>query len=188
MKDPNPAKKPGFFSRHWFSILLILLALGLAGYLWVNNELALKKQMQAFKTEKNELIQTAETNFETTTSQQLELMMRTFAWAVRGEVTRGNMEQVDLFFTQLVKEDRVNEIILADTAGKILLSSNKKNEGTMLPTNYGEDILNTEQVLVKTQNEMRIAGVPIMSLDSRFGTLIVVFKKEGLDLSKFQYM
>src|SRR5210317_501293 len=122
-------KQKGHFKRNWFFYLLLAGILCFSSYLWISKNTALKRQAKTFSTEKTALMDEAQKSFKVSTDKHLELMMRTFVWAVRGEMTRGNLEQVDQYFKQLVQTENISEITLVNNKSEILLSTNKKNEG-----------------------------------------------------------
>lgn len=170
----------GHFRRNWIIYTLLVLALGAVGYFWISKTSALKKQAKVFEEQKVAIIEQAEKSLQSTVQQHLEMMMKTFVWAVRGEMTRDNLEQVDQYFKQLVKTESIREITLVDKTGKILISTNKKNEGSTLPEEYAEQALRSEEVSIIDQTDKQIVSAPVMSLDSRLGTLVLTYHSERL--------
>ena len=178
----NINKEKGHFRKNWFFYTLLLIASGFAGYFGVSKEFALKRQANNFEAEKTMLLQEAQDAFQVNSNTNMELMMKAFVWAVRGEMIRGNQEQVDQYFKQLVKSEKVQEVTLVDKEGKILISSNKKNEGNNLAEDFAKSVLATEEMNVIDRSDKQIVAAPVMSLDSRIGTLVVVCKKDVFEL------
>ncbi len=179
----TPKKEAGHFRRNWFFYTLIVLALGAAAFFWFSKSMALAKQAKDFETEKAALIVDTEKVFAVNSEQHLVLTMKTFAWAVRSELNRGNQEQVDQYFQQLVKADKVEEITLVDREGTILLTTNKKNEGSKFVEEYADAVMQVEATTVMDFADKRIAAAPIMSLTSRTGTLVVRYKIDRLPMN-----
>lgn len=175
-------KEKGHFRRNWLYYTLFLIAIGLSGFLWVSKNMALKKQAKAFDSEKSMLVKQFDETLLTNSNKNLELMMKTFVWAVRSEMTRDNQEQVDQYFTQLVKSDKIVEITLIDKTGKVLISTNKKNEGVMLATAYTDEVLKVEEVSILNKSEQQVIAAPVLSIDSKIGTLIVLYKTDAFHL------
>lgn len=183
-------KEHGHFRRNWPFYTLIVLALGLSGYLWISKTSALKRQAKAFNQEKITIIDQAQQALKITSEKQLQMMIKTFVWAVRGEMTRDNLEQVDQYFKQLVKSERIEEITLVDKSGTILISTNKKNEGSLLVSEYADTVLIAEEISITNIDNKEVVTAPVMSLDSRLGTLMIIYQADQfspsteVDLSK----
>ncbi len=175
-------KEHGHFRRNWFTYSILILGLASSGYFWISKDMALKRQTNNFNDEKTMLLQQAQEAFQMNTEQNLELMMKAFVWAVRGEMIRGNQEQVDQYFKQLVKTEKIQEVTLVDKNGVILISSNKKNEGNNLSSEYLKAVLETTEMNVINEADNQIVAAPVMSLDSRIGTLVVIAKRNVFEL------
>lgn len=177
-------KQHGHFRRNWFTYTLLIVAVGISTFLWISKHWALKKQASLFQKEKVALIGQAEQALKANGVKHLEMMMKTFVWAVRGEMSRGNLEQVDQYFKQLVKSENIKEITLIDKKGKILISTNKKNEGDQLAKDYAKTVLKSEEVTIISKELQEIVSAPVMSLDSRLGTLVIIYQPDEFKLTK----
>lgn len=104
-----------------------------------------------------------------------EQTVKVFSWAVRSEMSRNNLEEVNNLFMAFIREDRVRMIHLIDPANsKIILSTDKKNEGQEV-TNAG--FLNvTEQVIIE-ENEKTFIVSPIMGINRITGILVVEIER-----------
>ncbi len=96
------------------------------------------------------------------------------AWAVRGELIRNNLDQVDQFFNEMVRMARVERVVLAGPDGKLLLSSDKRYQGGDFSTLYPAELLATPQVavLAGAEGKKRVV-VPVMGLTARLGTVVM---------------
>ena len=119
-----------------------------------------------------------------TAKEQLSLMLKTFVWAVRSSVIRNNMDEVDQYFTELIREENIHEIVLAGKNGDILVSTNKKHQSKHFDKFYPAAILNQEDVFF-TQSEdgkeYHVAA-PVLSLNNRLGTLFLVYATDDFNL------
>lgn len=175
-------KAKSHFRAHWGFYSLLLISVIACSGLLISKNMALKRQAKAFTVEKTVLIEQAQGAMKANTEKHLEMMMRTFVWAVRGEMTRDNLEQVDQYFKQLVKSDNIREISLVNKTGTILISTNKKYEGNQLADGYDESLLKTEEVTIIDGDDVDIVAAPIMALDSRMGTVILQYKPDFFQL------
>lgn len=96
------------------------------------------------------------------------------AWAVRGELIRNNLDQVDQYFNEMVRMERVERVVLADQDGKMLLSSDKRYQGGDFSALYPAELLGVPQVTVRAGAEGRKwVVVPVMGLSARLGTVVM---------------
>lgn len=101
--------------------------------------------------------------------------VKIFSWAVRSEMNRNNLEEVNNLFMAFVQEDGVRMIHLINPENsKIILSTDKKYEGQEV-TNAG--YLNvTEQVIIKEEEKTFIVS-PIMGINRMTGILYVEIER-----------
>ena len=177
----NTQKKKSHFRRNWFFYILLLAITSFASYNWLDKDVALKKQLNHFEAEKNTQEQQLREACHRNSIEHVELLMETFAWAVKGELTRDNLEQVDQYFKHLVKGKKILEIVLIDREGIVKLSTNKKNEGLPLSTDYATTITKIEDMKIINDNNQRIVATPIMSLNHRLGTLMLIIKNDTFE-------
>ena len=163
----TPAGWKQFLFRHMLTILLILLSLGIFFWGWFS----LRSQKAQFLKEKTTMIDSYEARIDTVQLEGMELTSKVLSWAVRSEVSRQNNEQVNQFFLQFIQEANVSKAQYVDAeTGVILLSTDKKDEGTSL--------LNTllltsgKQAVEQDSLRWRIA-TPVMGLNQKLGVLIV---------------
>lgn len=131
------------------------------------------------KREKQELVEAYEMKLTENTKKQLQLVTKTFVWSIRSEMLRDNYDQMDLYFNQLVKEDdRVTEIIAVNQKGKMVVSTNKRYEGKAFKSIYNENMLQQNNVTITQDGEVFKIVAPILALNSRIGTLFMLYKPD----------
>lgn len=174
----NLKKERGHFYRNGIFYFLLLVSLGLSGYLWITQNGVAKKASEKCQSEKIDLMNQAREIFQTNAKTHLELTMRTLDWAVRSEMTRGNHEQVDQYFSQLVKTKKIQEVFFVDANGKITISSNKKNQGIAFVSPYQDTIFKTQEMIILDDSTKWLVTAPVLSIDRRIGTLVVHYNKD----------
>jgi hypothetical protein len=98
-------------------------------------------------------------------------VISSLTWAVRSEMTRDNMEQVNTYFIQLIKEPSIESIQLVEhSTGNILISTNKKDEGTKLKNEF---VLNAKAPISKLQDKRIISAAPVYGLSEQLGVLVI---------------
>ena len=166
--------KPGRLKLGKFGWVIVagLLIIG-ALLLW--KSMSEKSMQKAFDEKENSMIEQANTQIKAERSVVMNMIHMTFIWAVRSEMLRGNMETVDQYLIQFVKEPGIEQVTLADPAGNILLSSDKKLEGKSFSQFYPSIILdaNSTMVVDKDSTSIYVFG-PVMGLDKKLGTLLFI--------------
>ena len=105
------------------------------------------------------------------TSQFIDETTKVFSWAIRGELLRDNREQVNLFFSNLVKEPGFKRIRLIDASNsKVIISTNKKDEGTVVTDTM---ILNANTLKQQKDGEIIRSISPVMGMNSRVAILVI---------------
>lgn len=109
-------------------------------------------------------------------NEMLRLLSKPLVWSIRSEMLRGNMEQVNIFAKDLIKEKNFQFIHLIDPGGKIILSTDKKLEGQMAIGMFDPVLVQTDSVkIVNTNNDMLTLAVPVMGYDKRLAILIIKY-------------
>lgn len=108
--------------------------------------------------------------------EMLRLLAIPMVWSIRSEMLRGNLEQVNIFTKDLVKEKNFQFIHLVDPGGKIILSTDKKLEGQMAIGMFDPALVQTDSIkIVNTNNEMLTLAVPVMGYDKQLALLIIKY-------------
>jgi hypothetical protein len=109
----------------------------------------------------------------------LRLTARPLAWAVRAEMLRNNLGQVDDYFREFVRERGVAALILVDKDGRIALATNRKLETQSAEAFVAKSLLDSSDVAVEEAGTTLRLVVPIMGFDRRLGTLVVDYDTQG---------
>lgn len=98
-------------------------------------------------------------------------VISSLTWAVRSEMTRDNLEQVNTYFIQLIKEPSIESIQLVEhTTGKVILSTNKKDEGTIQSDEF---VLNTKAPTSQLKENKIQSVAPVFGLSEQLGILVI---------------
>jgi hypothetical protein len=173
----------------WVSLLLLLVA----ALIFAWKQVALDRMESRFEEEKQQLAEQYETGKSTlmrqagaALSKNSEAAHRLFgnalAWAIRGELIRNNLDQIDQYFSELVKVERIHLVALASQEGKVLVASDKKLQNAEFGQIFPAELLNETQVSIHPQGEDRLLVLPVMGLNTRLGTAVLRYTPETLSL------
>lgn len=96
------------------------------------------------------------------------------AWAVRSELIRSNLDQIDQFFSEIVNLPGTEYAILAGADDKILLSTDRRHQGRSAVSVVGAAVIAAPKVSLSTgENGQRLLAIPILGLNNRLGTVVV---------------
>jgi hypothetical protein len=146
-----------------FLLLLIIIG-GIYAIIRIN-----QSERQASR-ERHELVSRYESSIDSLYIEGMERTARAFTWAVRSELGRQNIEQVDQFFTNFIREQGIQRIMLVDPqTGDVILSTDRKDQGT-----YIEDrrVLEAQRVFSRQQDTIVQIISPVTGLDELIGILI----------------
>ncbi|PXW87275.1 hypothetical protein C8R34_11158 [Nitrosomonas sp. Nm84] len=103
------------------------------------------------------------------------------SWAVRGELIRHNLDQIDQYLSEIVKMKDTERVVLIDDEGQLLVSTDKRLEETKGTELFPKEILNLQKVTVKSDVDgKKILVVPVMGLNKKIATVVVSYKLSKL--------
>lgn len=154
------------------ALILMLLIAGMYG--WKN--LAVRKAEKETLEQTTKLTETAGQLFLEKNRALMRMTAIPLSWVVRAEMLKGNYENIDQYFNQIIKEDHFKVILLADTDGKILVATNKRMEGASLSQFYPSSLLEQyETTVTQLNSEELIAAAPVIGLTAKQGVLILLY-------------
>ncbi|GAB3641970.1 hypothetical protein [Spirosoma arcticum] len=151
-----------------YGIIVFLLA-G-AGYLLYRNG----QSTQRMEQQRTALLQTVRQNQLTNDRQQLTFGMKTFVWAVRNALLQNKAGEINEYFNTLVKDRGIKEMLLVDAAGKVTISTNKKNQGIRFAERFPAYLLQRQDVYFNRKLPYELSA-PVTSPNGRLGTLVMFY-------------
>ena len=170
----NDGPSPAFASRFYLVAILILILIALGMYLW--KVLAVRNLQEKMELQRTEMIQDRKDALDNQAGEILRLSVLPLDWAVRSEMMRGNLSQVDDYFREFVQEAGVQTVFLIDSKNKVILATNRK-----LETQSGDRVVSSaimeaeDAVIERTESRIRL-GIPIMSFNEKLGILVVDYQ------------
>jgi hypothetical protein len=182
--DNKQIDKRSFFASTRNKILVAILGvivLFSALWIWKSVEInTVKKESerreQALKRRADEVLMEADLKY-------MKLIAKPYVWAIRTEMMRGNIDAVNLYANDMVKEKNFQSIMVTDDKGVIVSSTDKKLEGKGFSTIGKNVYLTTDSTIVDQVNNNTLAvSSPVMGFNKRIGTLIFNYtiQKAGL--------
>jgi hypothetical protein len=167
-KVPIPTQsRSKMILKYWHFYVILFLILALAG-MYIGKNMAVSKARAELTQRAAQVIGEQNGSF-------LRLASIPLVWAVRSEMLRGNLDQVDQYLTLFVKEPGMKEIIVAGPDGVGLVATNKKREGATVAGLFPPEFLKSNLTTLSTlANGDLVVAAPVMGLNSRLGTLILV--------------
>ncbi|MFD2512242.1 PDC sensor domain-containing protein [Pontibacter locisalis] len=164
-------KKPVVF----IPLLLLLVVLGV--YLYKESQL--KEARREAAEERALLLERANERIAENRHYLLEVVAKPFSWALRSALLTGNVEQVNQYLFQFVQEEKFAMVLVADAEGNIISSTDQNFTGSAFADHFDSKYLQTDATTVDDSDPERvIVASPIMGLNSRLGTLLVVYRPD----------
>lgn len=162
----SPSQKP-FWKRHFLTLFLLSLLVVSIGWSYFSKQIVVANYEEQITALKNE----HELELKTMRAYHIQQLSNTLALAVRSEMIAENKNQVNQYFLQTLKLFDVEKVMLADPiTGKIILSTNKKDEQTVFGS---EGLIGAKSSLTKMYEGKTYAATPIMGLNTQLGVLII---------------
>jgi len=125
--------------------------------------------------ERKTVVKAANVTLQDNAGAMLKVMAKPIVWSIRSEMIRGNLEQVELLMTDMVKGSGMQYIQLVSPDGKVLISTDKLMQGQPLSDEEVGSVLKSDTtVLLNNQKSNTLTVVsPVMGYDKRLGTLVM---------------
>ncbi|MEK7792770.1 MAG: hypothetical protein AAB306_06445, partial [Pseudomonadota bacterium] len=103
------------------------------------------------------------------------------SWAVRGELLRKNLDQVDQYLNEIVKMKGTERAVLIGEDGQLLVSTDKRLEDTKGVELYPKEILNSQKITLRSDvGGKKILVIPVMGLNKRDATIVISYNQPAL--------
>lgn len=172
MEKSTDSPKKARRKLHWALVLSVIL---LAGLLWVFFDM--NAEINKLESLHQDEVENLKLDFQEHTlehyTQNYELLSKTLSWLVRQEMLEENLQPVNDYFNILVKEKEIIEILLAAPDGKILISTNKKNQDKAFGELYKKEYLQTNEATSYSENGNLFLISPVFGYEKRLGTLVL---------------
>lgn len=100
------------------------------------------------------------------------------AWAVRGELIRNNLDQVDQYFAELVKLPGHALVLLAAPDGKVLVSTDRRHLGADAAGVVPAEALGQAEIALRAEADgAKLLSIPVMGLNARLGTVLLRYQE-----------
>lgn len=172
----------------WVSLVLLLLWLITLGWQRVaisRAEARLEKDRAAmtaqFEADRNALLSQLRSRMASESDEARRQFGLSLAWAVRGEMIRNNLDQVDQFFAEIVKLPNTERVLLVGNDGKVLVTTDRRYQGADATSLVSADALQLPQVSIRGEADgSRRLIIPIMGLNNRLGTVVMSYRQPDL--------
>ena len=175
------SQRPGQASKKLLITIGVALLLLITVWIWKSIEISNIRSKAA--SDYQALKEQAIKGIVSSKEEQLKLLTKPYVWAVRTEMMKGNINQINLYALDLIKEKNFQRIAIANDSGIIVSSTDKKDEGQSFTTIGDATALTNNDTLVENIGDsMLIVTSPIMGFNKRLGTLFFKYAIQLPDL------
>jgi hypothetical protein len=168
----NENKFLKFLWRHKLNAFLVAAILVILAWSWYSTN----KLENTYAAEKQELITNYEIKLDSLNADRLLLTAKTFSWAIRSELLRDNLDQVNQYFNEFVKNPDVTGLQLINPEnGFIEIATDKNLEGT---TNSSYNNIDDQFVKKDSMNIKLVT--PISGLNKKIAVLVMDVKNTAV--------
>ncbi|WP_018614883.1 hypothetical protein [Segetibacter koreensis] len=173
-EQKQPTSLQSNFNKKFLITVGAALILVIVVWIWKSMEVSSTKK--AAEIERQTIKEKATRHIVESHEEHLKLLAKAYLWAVRSEMMQGNINQVNLFANDMVKEKNFQRIAIANDKGIIVSSSNKKDEGQPFSTIANDSVLSSNNTTVQNEGDtILILTSPIMGFNNRLGTLLIKY-------------
>jgi hypothetical protein len=155
-------------------LMMGVAAIVLLAGLWIWKSVEINQVRKKAEMEKQAIKVAAKNQLMQAHDLHLQLLAKPMIWALRTEMMQGNIGQVNLYLSDMVKEKNIQRVLIADTKGKVVASTNKKDEGQLFSSIESGTELNISTTMIKnTKDSVLTMTSPIMGFNNRLGTFLI---------------
>jgi hypothetical protein len=161
-----------FDSRYVFGLVAVLLMLAI----WIGKSVEVKQVREEARKDSQMLIGEATEHVLHSHEEHLLLLSKPFAWAIKAELLQGNLKQIRSYMSQMVQKTNIHHIALADKNGRIIVSTNTREEGrSFLTIGKRAYLSNSQTSLENIDNKKLVVSGPVIGPEGRLGTLMISY-------------
>ena len=113
----------------------------------------------------------------------VKMIAKPLVWSIRSEILRGNLEQVNILISDMVKEKNFRYIHIIAPDGNVILSTNKSLEGKPIGNAVDSTLLVIEsRPMALLSGKILVVTSPVMGVDRRLATLVLGYETVQLKL------
>lgn len=104
------------------------------------------------------------------------------AWAVRSELIRNNLDQVNIYLDEIVKQVNAERIVLISDKGELLASTDKRLEDVKGSDLYPKEVTNEHKITIKSDVDgKKLVIAPISDFNKRIAVLVISYKQSAIN-------
>lgn len=165
----------------WVSLALLVMLLGV--FAW--QQLAVKRaearlaqerttMLTQFENDRAALVDSVRQRAQIASDDAERRFAQALAWAVRGEMIRNNLDQVDQFFAEIVRMPGYKLALLALPDGKLGVATDRRHLGADAASLAPAGLVEASDITIRVDAEgMRWVAIPVMGLNARLGTVLL---------------
>jgi len=133
--------------KYYLGLILIIIVI----LIWNYSKIYFLEKRN--EKEKLEIVDNYKMKLDSLNTVNMQQTAKTFSWAIRSELLRGNKDQINQFFNEFVKTPGIIKLQLINSANSVIeISTDKKDEG----------LRNVDYINIKGQET--ISGIPELKI------------------------
>lgn len=173
----------GLFQQNRALAIVVAIFIVITGWLYISSSLKMRNVEENAAAQQAALVKQSEALQSETVKHSLTMFGMPLAWAVRREMMSSNLDQVDQYVTDLVKQKGFVQVVVAKDDGKVAVASDRKNLGAAFSTLYSAEYLTADKITVEEKGSGKwLLIVPVMGLNTRLGTLAIDYQVPPADI------
>jgi hypothetical protein len=119
------------FKKHWFSYTIFVLLIGLSGYLYVHEKIAIKSIQHANNQKIEQLNKTYSQRERADAAQRDSINTKVFSWLIEFLSTNDQEQTVLSYLKDFAEVANVEEILVLNELNRVQISTNTLHQGKL---------------------------------------------------------
>jgi len=179
-KDKAPKEGQGFLRKNRIWIIIGLLFVISNSGIYFYQRFQQQKQLEKYHDELLYKAGLADDLAELKNKDMGWTLNQVLVYGIRGELMRGNQEQLANFLHSLVRETGVELVAIVDSSGSVSISTDKKYEGKRLRDLYpGLENGVTQPMVLFSDQDQTVAAAPILYNARQMGVYFMIYRADN---------
>ena len=176
-KESKPVKKKKMKTSQIITIILVALVIVLPTLVYFIKGIEISNLTEKYQKQTDSIRAATADELVKKDDANVMLVARVFSWAVRAELLRDNQEQAGQIMIDLAKNANYKQITLVASDGKVLISTDKAEEGKVYSENFYQQLAGSDEVQVSTHSSGdKIVAAPVYGIGSRVGSVVILYR------------
>jgi hypothetical protein len=183
----NPGSSIKGHAHGRMTLFVALFVAALISALWIWKDLQIDSIQKSHASREKTIQEASDLRIQQMKTRYLKLIARSYAWAIRNEIVRGNKEQLDFYGKQMVKDMNFISVIVLNKNGRVISAMSKEFENIDFASISHPYYLDLDSTIInKISDRFWVVASPVMGANDKLGTVVINYRAGRMSTAQNQ--